>query len=459
MNKKSIRKVSFNTMQIVALGFLGVILLGAVLLWMPFSNQIPIAFADALFTSVTAVCVTGLVTVVPAVQFTVGGKVILLLLIQIGGLGVIACTIAFFLILRRKITMKERVMIQQSYGLDTLTGMVKFIIQILKGTFLVEGIGALLYSFYFVPRYGLAKGIGYGIFHAVSAFCNAGIDILGNSSFIEVSASPLMSFTTMGLIILSGLGFLVWYDVLRNTKEILKNRLPHDRLFTRLHLQSKVVLVMTAGLLLLGFFGFLLLEYRNPQTLGGMTFGQKVMAAGFQSVTTRTAGFAGVSQSALTSGSKLLGCILMFVGGSPSGTAGGVKTTTVALLLLTCLAVLRGHKDTECFGRKLEASVVRSGITIIMVTFLFWLAGVTALTILEPELDFLDIMYEVTSAMATVGLTADLTPDLTRASQAVLMLLMYVGRIGPVTMALIFTGKVKKSSQLRELPEKRIMIG
>lgn len=446
-------------MQIVALGFLGVILLGAVLLWMPFSNQIPIAFADALFTSVTAVCVTGLVTVVPAVQFTVGGKVILLLLIQIGGLGVIACTIAFFLILRRKITMKERVMIQQSYGLDTLTGMVKFIIQILKGTFLVEGIGALLYSFYFVPRYGLAKGIGYGIFHAVSAFCNAGIDILGNSSFIEVSASPLMSFTTMGLIILSGLGFLVWYDVLRNTKEILKNRLPHDRLFTRLHLQSKVVLVMTAGLLLLGFFGFLLLEYRNPQTLGGMTFGQKVMAAGFQSVTTRTAGFAGVSQSALTSGSKLLGCILMFVGGSPSGTAGGVKTTTVALLLLTCLAVLRGHKDTECFGRKLEASVVRSGITIIMVTFLFWLAGVTALTILEPELDFLDIMYEVTSAMATVGLTADLTPDLTRASQAVLMLLMYVGRIGPVTMALIFTGKVKKSSQLRELPEKRIMIG
>lgn len=459
MNKKSIRKVSFNTMQIIALGFLGVILLGAVLLWMPFSNQTPIAFFDALFTSVTAVCVTGLVTVVPAAQFTTMGKVILLILIQIGGLGVIACTIAFFLILRRRITMKERIMIQQSYGLDTLSGMVQFVIGILKGTFFVEGIGALLYSFYFVPRYGLGKGIAFGIFHAVSAFCNAGIDILGDSSFLEVSASPLISFTTMGLIILSGLGFMVWYDVLRNVRESLKNRMPYVRIFTRLHLQSKVVLVMTAGLLLLGFFGFLLLEYRNPQTLGNMTFGQKLMAAGFQSVTTRTAGFAGVSQSALTSGSKLLGCILMFVGGSPSGTAGGVKTTTVAMLLLTCLAVLRGHKDTECFGRKIEVSVVRSGITIITVTILFWLAGVTALTVLEPEIDFLDIMYEVTSAMATVGLTADLTPNLTRASQAVLMVLMYAGRIGPVTMALVFTGKVKKSAQLRELPEKRIMIG
>lgn len=446
-------------MQIVALGFLGVILLGAVLLWMPFSNQTPIAFMDALFTSVTAVCVTGLVTIVPAAQFTAAGKIILLLLIQIGGLGVIACTMAFFLILRRKITMKERVLIQQSYGLDTLTGMVQFIIRILKGTFLVEGAGAVLYSLYFVPRYGLGKGIAFGIFHAVSAFCNAGIDILGSSSFMELSASPLINITTMGLIILSGLGFMVWYDIIRNTRETLKNKLPRRRLFTRLQLQSKVVLVMTAGLLLLGFFGFLLLEYRNPQTFGNLTFGQKLMAAGFQSVTTRTAGFAGVSQSGLTPGSKLLGCMLMFVGGSPGGTAGGVKTTTVAMLLLTCLAVLRGYKDTECFGRKIEVSVVRSGITIITVTFLFWLLGVTALTILEPGVDFLDLMYEVTSAMATVGLTADLTPNLTRASQAVLMILMYIGRIGPITMALVLTGKAKMSSQLRELPEKRIMIG
>lgn len=459
MKFRNMRKFHFNTVQIIALGFLGVILLGAVLLWMPFCNQKPISFPDALFTSVTSVCVTGLVTIVPAAQFTVLGKIVLLLLIQIGGLGVIACSIAFFLLLRKRITMKERIRIQQSYGLDTLTGLVKFVIGILKGTFLAEGIGALFYAFYFVPEYGIGKGIAYGIFHAVSAFCNAGIDILGDSSFIKLSGSPLVMFTTMGLIILGGLGFTVWYDVRSNIRRNLKEGLPRTRLFTRLSLQSKVVLCMTFVLLLSGFFVFLLLEYHNPETLGNMGTGQKLIAAGFQSVTTRTAGFAAVSQSKLTAGSKLLGCVLMFVGGSPGGTAGGVKTTTVAMLLLTCLAVLRGRKDTECFGRRIEDSLVRSGITIIAVTFLFWLCGVTALTVLEPKVDFLDIMYEVTSAMATVGLTADLTPALGRASQAVLMVLMYVGRIGPFTMALLFAGKAKASTQFRELPEKRIMIG
>lgn len=459
MNKAGIRKASFNTMQIIALGFLGVILLGTVLLWMPFSNQTPITFVDALFTAVSAVCVTGLVTITPAVQFTVVGKVILLLLIQIGGLGVIACTVAFFLILRKKITVKERVMIQQAYGLDTLSGMVTFIIGILKGTFFVEGIGAVCYAFYFVPKYEWKKGIAYSIFHAVSAFCNAGIDILGDSSFTEMSTSPVINFTTMGLVILGGLGFLVWYDVIRNTRKTIADKMPWKRLFTRLQLQSKVALTMTGVLLLVGFFSFLLLEYQNPQTLGGMSFGEKLMAAGFQSMTTRTAGFASVPQSALTEGSRLLGCILMFIGGSPGGTAGGVKTASVAMLLLTCTAVLRGRKDTECFGRKIAPAIVRSGITMITVTFLFWFCGVTALTILEPGTDFLNIMYEVTSAMATVGLTADLTANLTRASQVVLMILMYAGRIGPLTMALIFAGKAKMSSHLRDLPEKRIMLG
>lgn len=457
--RKPIQKISFSTMQIIAMGFFGVIFLGAFLLWLPFSVQTPIAFLDALFTSVSAVCVTGLLTIVPAVQFTAVGKVILLLLIQIGGLGVIACTVAFFLLLRKRITMKERVMIQQSYGLDTLSGMVQYIIRILKGTFLVEGIGAICYSFWFVPKYGFGKGIAYGIFHSVSAFCNAGIDILGDSSFIKLSSSPIINFTTMLLIVTGGLGFTVWYDVRENTRKTLKNGLPHGRLFSRLTLQSKIVLVSTGALLLLGGTVFFLLEYHNPQTIGNMPLGEKLMASAFQSVTFRTAGFASVPQSELTAGSRLLGCLLMFIGGSPGGTAGGVKTTTVALLMLTGFAVLKGRKDTECFGRKLEASLVRSAVTIILVTFLFWLCGVTAITILEPNTDFLNIMYEATSAMATVGLSADLTPNLGRASQGVLMLLMYVGRIGPVTMALVFAGRSKLQTQLRTLPEKRIMIG
>lgn len=456
---KQIQKVSFTTMQLIAAGFLGVIFLGALLLWLPFSVQKPIAFADALFTSVSAVCVTGLMTVVPAVQFTTVGKVILLVLIQIGGLGVIACTIAFFLLLNIRITMKERVMIQQSYGLDTLSGMVRFVIRILKGTFLVEGIGAVLYAFWFVPRYGFLKGIAISIFQSVSAFCNAGIDILGDSSYLKMAGSPIVNFTTMWLIVSGGLGFTVWYDILRNTKKTVKNKLPYRRLFSRLELQSKIVLTTTGILLAAGTGVFFALEYHNPLTIGNMSLGQKLMAAAFQSVTVRTAGFASVSQSGLTAGSRLLGCILMFIGGSPGGTAGGVKTTTIALLLLTCFAVVKGRKDTECFGRKLGASLIRSAVTIILVTFAFWLCGVTAITIFEPNVDFLNIMYEVTSAMATVGLSADLTATLSRASQAVLMILMYIGRIGPLTMALVFAGKSKLGTQLRTLPEKRIMIG
>lgn len=446
-------------MQVIAIGFLGVILTGGFLLWLPFSNQQPIQFIDALFTSVSAVCVTGLVTITPATQFTVIGKGILFVLIQIGGLGVIACTVAFFLIIKKKITMRERVVIQQSYNLDTLSGMVQFVIHVLKGTFLVEGIGALLFSFKFIPEYGLIQGICFAVFHSVSAFCNAGIDILGTTSFMEYVRSPLISFTTMFLIIMGGLGFTVWYDVYDNTKKVIRERQPVRRLFTRLKTQSKIVICMTAALIFIGLFGIVILEFNNPATLGDLNFGQKLMAAGFQSVTSRTAGFASISQADMTAGSKLLGCILMFIGGSPAGTAGGVKTTTAAMLILTCVCVLKGKKDTECFHRKVDSATVRTGIMIMTITFLFWFSGVILITIFEPELDFLNIMYECTSALATVGLSADLTTALGRASHVVLMILMYAGRIGPVTMALVFAGKTKASDQLRDLPETKVMLG
>ena len=456
---KSPRKVRLSTMQIIALGFFGVIFLGGLILWLPVCNQKPIAFIDALFTSVTSVCVTGLVTVVPAEQFTLLGKIVVLILIQIGGLGVIACTAAFFLLLRKRITMKGRIMIQQAYGLDTLSGMVRFVIRILKGTFLVEGIGAVLFAIKFVPEFGAARGIWYGVFHSVSAFCNAGIDIIGDSSFIRYVDSPLVNFTTMFLIVMGGLGFPVWYDVITTVRQEGAKKVPRRRFLTRLGLQSKIVLTMTAFLILAGALGFFALEFNNPDTIGSLSVPEKAMASAFQSVTTRTAGYASVPQSGLTDSSKMLGCILMFIGGSPAGTAGGIKTTTAAMLLLTAASVLRGRRDTECFGRKLENGVVRSGITIMLLTFLFWLAGVTALSVFEPGKDFIDLMYEASSAIGTVGLTADLTPQLTAASHVVLMSMMYVGRIGPVTMALVFAGKADKSAQFRELPEKKIMLG
>ena len=449
------RKLRLSTMQIVALGFMGIILAGGLLLWLPFSNRQPISFLDALFTAVTCVCVTGLVTVVPATQFTLIGKGIMLVLIQIGGLGVIACTSAFFLLLRKKISFRGRQMISQSYGLDTMSGMVKFIIRVLKGTFTVEAIGAVFYSIRFVQDYGVVKGVGYGIFHSVSAFCNAGVDLLGSNSLIGYAGSPLINFTTILLIVVSGLGFPVWYDILGNIKKAVRERgtRPLKWLFTRLELQSKVVLVMTGFLILFGTVLFFLLEYSNPATMGEFSVTKKLMASLFQSVTTRTAGFAAVSQSALRPGSRLLGCLLMFIGGSPTGTAGGI------MLVLTVISVLRGRKDTECFNRKIDETVVRSGITISLVTFFFWMSGVTVLTILEPGQDFLNLMYEVTSAMATVGLTADLTPSLCRASHVVLMILMYIGRIGPVTMALVFAGRAERTTHFRSLPEGRIMIG
>lgn len=457
--EKSPRRVRLNTMQIVALGFFGVIFLGGVLLWLPVCNQKPIAFIDALFTSVTSVCVTGLVTVVPAEQFTIPGQVIVMILIQIGGLGVIACMALFFLLLGKKISMKGRILIQEAYGLDTLSGLVKFIIRIVRGTFIVEGIGAVLFSFKFVPEFGPVKGIWYGVFHSISGFCNAGIDIIGDSSFIRYVDSPLVSLTTMFLIVMGGLGFPVWHDIYVTAKKGAGEKGARRRIFTRLGLQSKIVLTMTVFLIVFGTVGYFLLEFNNPETMEGLSIPEKVMASAFQSVTTRTAGFASVSQSGLTESSRLLGCILMFIGGSPAGTAGGIKTTTFAMLILTIISVLRGHKDTECFGRRVDMDSVRSALTITVITFTCWLAAVAAMSIFDPQTEFLNLMYEASSAIGTVGLSADLTPHLTRASHVVLMLLMYIGRIGPLTMALVFAGKSNKSDQFRQLPEKKIMLG
>lgn len=454
--KKSIR---FSTMQLIAAGFLGTILLGGVLLYLPVCNTKPIQFTDALFTATSAVCVTGLVTIVPATQFTVLGKGILLVLIQIGGLGVIACTFSFFLILKKKITLRERIIIQETYNMDTLSGLVKFLIKIIKGTFIVEGVGVVLFSLQFVREYGFVERVCYSIFHSVSAFCNAGIDILGNGSFIKYAANPLINFTTMSLIIVGGIGFTVWGDVLKNVFEDFgKEGYSIKKIFTKLTLHSKIAISMTIALILLGTVSFFVLEYANPETFGNMTLGEKIMASGFHSVSTRTAGFATVSQSGLTNGSKLITCLLMFVGGSPAGTAGGVKTTTVAMLILTCRSVIKGGRDTECFGRRIVEDNIRTGLAVIFLSMGFLITGTVIVSVLEPNVEFMRILYETTSAMGTVGLSADLTPQLETASKYVIMMLMYIGRIGPVTMALIF-GKGHTKDRVRELPEKRILVG
>ena len=455
--KKNIR---WNTMRILTVGFFGVILTGAFLLWLPICNQEPIAFMDALFTSTSAVCVTGLVTIVPAAQFTVVGKVVLLILIQIGGLGVIGCATGFFLLLKKRITVRERVVMQESYSMDGLGGVVGMVRKVILGTFVVEGAGALLYAFQFVPEYGLLRGSAYAVFHAVSAFCNAGIDILGADSLAGYVGNPLVNFTTMMLIVLSGIGFVVWYDVIGNVHRIYKKEVPKKWWFTRLKLHSKLAIVTTMVLLLVGTLAVFVMEYSNPDTLGGMPLGDKVMASMFQSVTTRTAGFYTISQGALHEETKLVSSILMFIGGSPGGTAGGVKTTTIAMLVLWCITLIRGGKDAECFGRKITVSNFRTGFAVVTLAFLILIGGTLAILMIEKDsVVMTDVLFETSSAIGTVGLTADLTPHLERASQVIIMFLMYVGRIGPMSLALPFAGKQNLQDKLRELPQERIMVG
>ncbi len=460
--KKLARRVEnhMTASGIMITGFAAAILIGGFLLALPVCNADGrwLSFLDALFTACSAVCVTGLVTVVPAAQFTLAGKLILLFLIQLGGLGIIAFTMSAFLILHRQITIRSRVVIQESYNLNTLSGLVALLIYVIKGTFVVEGIGAVLYAFQFIPQYGFFRGIWYSVFHAVSAFCNAGIDILGDSSLQVYQTNLLVNFTTIFLIIFSGIGFIVWQDLTLAIKRIIRKEFSLRRAVEKTKLQTKLAVVMTVILIAGGTLGFFFLEFSNPQTLGRLSFGEKWMAALFQSVTTRTAGFFTIPQNLFREESKLFACVLMFIGGSPGGTAGGVKTTTIAILLLTCWSVLKGSEDTECFRRKILSTNVRTGFAVFTVAFLAVIVGTTAIESIQ-QTSLSDALYEVVSAVGTVGLSTGLTPSLKPAGKLLIIVLMYMGRIGPVTLALAFASKIGKRKNRRKLPQERVMVG
>ncbi len=372
----------------------------------------------------------------------------------------IACAVLFFFLLRRKIGLRERVMIQEAYGARQLGGIVRLVKKIITGTLAVEGGGAFLYAFCFVPEYGVARGICYSIFHAVSAFCNAGIDILGENSLADYAGSPMVNITTILLIILSGIGFTVWFDVMENAKRLFHREVPGRWWFTRLKLHSKLAVITTLILIAAGTVFIFLAEYHNPDTIGNMGIGQKLLAALFQSVTTRTAGFYTFSQGAMHEESKLFCAVLMFIGGSPGGTAGGVKTTTFAMLFLACLTFVRGGNDTECMGRRISVANFRTGFCVMMVAFTVFITGTITILAIEPDsIPMVNVIYETASAVGTVGLTADLTPHLSRISQIVLMVMMYIGRLGPLTLVLIFAGKTHPRDKVRRLPAEQIMVG
>lgn len=444
----------------MAIGFAAAILLGALLLWLPISSAPgeETSFVDALFTATTSICVTGLVTVPTFSNFSTFGHGVILVLIQLGGLGVITCSMLAFVLLGRKITIKNRKLIQESYNLDSMSGMVRIIKKVVLGTMVVEGIGTILFSFSFIPRFGLAKGIWVSLFNSVSAFCNAGIDILGPDSLRTYISDPLVNFTTMGLIIAGGIGFLVWWDVGKNIRNVVTKKIHRHQFWQKLQLHTKLVLFVTLLLIFVGAALIMAFEYKNPNTMENMSLGEKIMASLFQSVTTRTAGFETIEQAKLTDSSSIISMILMFIGGSPMGTAGGLKTTTIAVLVLTAIAYFRGKKKTDVFNRQITENNTRTAIVVVLSGVFFLFLNIILLSAVTGG-SFMDVSYEVTSALATVGLSRGFTPSLPVIGKILVIISMYIGRLGPITLASAVTIRSREANTSVERPEKRIMIG
>ena len=453
-------KATFNTNLIILNGFLVALLVGTILLMLPVSSASGNGtdFITALFTATTSLCVTGLVVVPTYAYWSIFGKVIILILIQLGGLGIISFTIGFLIIIGKKISLKERKMIQESYNLDSAQGVLKILRKIFGITVKIEGIGAILYSIQFIPEYGIVKGICYSVFHSVSAFCNAGIDIIGNDSFVKYHGNVLVNFTTVMLIICGGIGFIVWLDIGGIISEIRNKKLRPNKFIERMKLHTKLVLITTAILVGGGFLFILLFEYNNPDTLGNMTFGNKCLAALFEAVTLRTAGFITVPQAGFRDGTFMIMCGMMIVGGSPLGTAGGIKTTTLALVFLLTWATIKGKDDIEVCRRRINQQNVRSAVAIGTIVLSILAVAIMALSFTEGA-PLKVITFEAVSALGTVGLSMDFTASLTAIGKLIIIVLMFFGRVGPITIAMAMTGRARKDRKIKNYPEKRVMIG
>ena len=440
-------RTSLSTTHIIALGFLSAILIGTVLLMLPAAttdgNTTP--WIDCLFTATTSVCVTGLTAVTTATHWSLFGKIVILILIQLGGLGIVSFTTAIMMVIGRKITLRDRMLLEDALNLDTLSGLVRFLRWIFMGTFLIEGFGAIGYSLLFIPKYGILRGIWYSVFHSVSAFCNAGIDLLGDNSLMDYLTNPWMNVVTMALIIMGGLGFIVWRDLVRIMRSIREKTIPPRQCFSRLSVHTKLVLVTTALLLLLGTVFVFALEYSNPATIGKLTIPQKIMASCFQSVTLRTAGFITFSQSGLRGSTVLICLLLMLIGGSSIGTAGGIKTTTVALLFCSTAATVKGSEHVVIFKRMIPQRTIAKALAVTLVSLLVLCAAIIGLSVVQPASDLLDIAYEATSAIATVGLSRNYTGQLHFLGKAIIILCMYLGRIGPISLAIFFNSRKKNA--------------
>jgi len=443
-------KAKMSSVQIIALGFFIMIAAGTALLMLPISSSPPggASFLDALFTATSASCVTGLVPQDTGTYWTTFGQVVIILLIQTGGLGFLSIATLFLLLLRKRLGLRQREVVVDSVSYDQLGGFVPFIRLVFKGTFLAEGVGAALLSIRFVPQFGLGKGIYYGVWHSISAFCNAGFDLMGPysgpySSFTAYAGDPLVSLTVCALILLGGTGFLVWEDLVRNGLR-----------WRRYRLQTKVVLTVNLVLTLGGAFLFFLLEQNN---LGaGRPIGEQILSALFDAVTPRTAGFNTTDTGALTGGSTLLTIIFMFIGGSPGSTAGGVKTTTVFVILLHALAGVRREREITAFGRSIGDDALKKATAVLYTNLLLALAGALTVCAVQP-LPLTQVLFETFSAIGTAGMTMGITRDLLPVSRLVIIFLMYCGRVGSISFAVALLEK--KAVPPVTLPREDITIG
>ena len=446
------KKIRLSTSHIIMLSFLSAILLGSLLLALPISSASGKAmpYIDALFTAGSATCVTGLVTVPTFSTWSVFGQIVILLLIQVGGLGIITVMASFVIFMNRKLGLGDRVLLQDAFNLNTLSGLGAFVKKVLLGTLLVEGVGAMLYMPVFIKDFGL-KGIWISVFNSVSAFCNAGFDIIAEDSLCRYATHPLINFVTAALIIIAGIGYIVWWDVLRVLKD------PKLRRWRHLTLHSKIALSTTAVLIFGGALLIFLFEYRNPQTIGNLPLLDQFQISLFQSVTTRTAGFAGIPQQNLSEGAAIVSCLLMFIGGSPVGTAGGVKTVTIAILLACTFATIKNKNETVLFNRRISRDMISKGLAVVVMSALI---AVSSALLLSATIDApaLDIFYETISATATVGLTRGITPLLNLWGKLIITVTMYLGRIGPISLAIAFNVRTKSPNLIKN-PTEPISVG
>ena len=436
-------KSIFSYTRMIAFGFLAVILMGTLLLSLPIAARsgVRTPLIDCFFTATSATCVTGLTVLDTYMHWSSFGHVIILGLIQIGGLGFMTIITMFSIFTRKHISLYERRLLMQSAGTIRLSGIITMIKRVVIGTFCVEGMGAVFLSLRFCPKLGFAKGLWYAVFHSVSAFCNAGFDLMGR--FNEVYNDPLVCITLMVLIVIGGLGFLVWSDV-------IKCRF----VFKKMELHSKLVLTVTA-ILVFGGAAVLFMTEKNG-AFKGMTTGEQVLSAFFQSITLRTAGFFTFDQSKLSNSGYILSTLLMFIGGSPGSTAGGVKTTTMAVAFLNLISVARNNDDVVIFKRKINNKVVIQSVAIIGIHILMASIAIFIICYLEP-IGLREVIYESVSAISTVGISMGITSDFNVASKLFIAGLMYSGRIGGMTIVLAIAENSHKVKL--ERPEEKILIG